>query len=53
MRKLGNSDLRIAPVGCGAWAIGGSGWQFGLGFARQCRGEIVNKLIDFSEMDTR
>jgi aryl-alcohol dehydrogenase-like predicted oxidoreductase len=29
MRKLGNSDLHITPVGCGAWAIGGSGWRFG------------------------
>ena len=31
MRKLGNSDLLIAPVGYGAWAIGGSGWQFAWG----------------------
>ncbi len=30
-RKLGNSDMRITPVGYGAWAIGGSGWQFGWG----------------------
>jgi aryl-alcohol dehydrogenase-like predicted oxidoreductase len=30
-RKLGNSDLYITPVGYGAWAIGGSGWQFGWG----------------------
>jgi aryl-alcohol dehydrogenase-like predicted oxidoreductase len=30
-RKLGNSDLQITPVGYGAWAIGGSGWQFGWG----------------------
>ena len=28
---LGNSDMHITPVGCGAWAIGGSGWQFGWG----------------------
>src|ERR1700685_1276377 len=28
-RTLGNSDLKITPVGYGAWAIGGSGWQFG------------------------
>src|SRR5438094_31083 len=27
-RQLGNSDLQITPVGYGAWAIGGSGWQF-------------------------
>src|SRR5580693_3430879 len=30
-RKLGNSDLKITPVGFGAWAIGGSGWQFAWG----------------------
>ena len=30
-RKLGNSDLYITAVGYGAWAIGGSGWQFGWG----------------------
>jgi aryl-alcohol dehydrogenase-like predicted oxidoreductase len=31
MRKLGNSDLHITQVGYGAWAIGGSGWQFAWG----------------------
>ena len=31
MRKLGNSDLQITPVGFGAWAIGGSGWQYAWG----------------------
>jgi aryl-alcohol dehydrogenase-like predicted oxidoreductase len=30
-RKLGNSDLYITPVGFGAWAIGGSGWEFAWG----------------------
>ena len=30
-RKLGNSDLEITPIGFGAWAIGGGGWQFGWG----------------------
>jgi len=30
-RKLGNSDIYITPVGYGAWAVGGSGWQFGWG----------------------
>ncbi len=29
--RLGNSDLEITPLGVGAWAIGGSGWQFGWG----------------------
>src|SRR6476660_7487076 len=30
-RLLGNSDLHITPVGFGAWAIGGSGWEFAWG----------------------
>jgi aryl-alcohol dehydrogenase-like predicted oxidoreductase len=30
-RRLGNSDLNITPTGYGAWAIGGSGWQFAWG----------------------
>jgi aryl-alcohol dehydrogenase-like predicted oxidoreductase len=30
-RKLGNSDLDITPVGFGAWAIGGAGYDFGWG----------------------
>ena len=30
-RKLGNSDLEITPLGVGAWAIGGSGWEFSWG----------------------
>jgi len=30
-RTLGNSDLRITPVGLGAWAMGGGGWEFGWG----------------------
>jgi aryl-alcohol dehydrogenase-like predicted oxidoreductase len=30
-RKLGNSDLKITPIGFGAWAIGGAGWEFGWG----------------------
>jgi aryl-alcohol dehydrogenase-like predicted oxidoreductase len=30
-RKLGNSDLQITPVGFGAWAIGGAGYDFGWG----------------------
>ncbi len=31
LRRLGNSDLFITPIGFGAWAIGGSGWEFGWG----------------------
>ena len=30
-RQLGNSDLQITPVGFGAWAIGGSGWEYAWG----------------------
>src|SRR6195952_1711681 len=30
-RRLGNSDLRVTPIGFGAWAIGGSGWEFAWG----------------------
>src|SRR5262249_60730816 len=31
LRKLGNSDIHITPVGFGAWAIGGAGWEFAWG----------------------
>jgi aryl-alcohol dehydrogenase-like predicted oxidoreductase len=30
-RLLGDSDLLLTPVGIGAWAIGGGGWQFAWG----------------------
>lgn len=30
-RRLGNSDLEITPIGLGAWAMGGGGWEFGWG----------------------
>jgi aryl-alcohol dehydrogenase-like predicted oxidoreductase len=30
-RQLGNSDLFITPIGFGAWAIGGGGWEFAWG----------------------
>ena len=30
-KRLGNSDLNITPIGFGAWAIGGSGWEFAWG----------------------
>jgi aryl-alcohol dehydrogenase-like predicted oxidoreductase len=30
-KKLGNSDLQITPVGFGAWAAGGHGWEFSWG----------------------
>src|ERR1035438_7775428 len=31
LRKLGKSDLRITPIGIGAWAIGGGSWEFAWG----------------------
>jgi aryl-alcohol dehydrogenase-like predicted oxidoreductase len=30
-KPLGNSDLRLTPIGFGAWAIGGGDWAFGWG----------------------
>jgi aryl-alcohol dehydrogenase-like predicted oxidoreductase len=30
-RKLGDSDLMITPLGVGAWAMGGGGWEYGWG----------------------
>jgi aryl-alcohol dehydrogenase-like predicted oxidoreductase len=30
-RTLGRSDLKITPLGVGAWAIGGGDWAFGWG----------------------
>jgi aryl-alcohol dehydrogenase-like predicted oxidoreductase len=30
-KKLGNSDIEITEIGYGAWAIGGSGWEFAWG----------------------
>ena len=31
LRQLGDSDLRLTPIGYGAWAIGGGNWEFGWG----------------------
>jgi aryl-alcohol dehydrogenase-like predicted oxidoreductase len=30
-KQLGNSDLRLSPIGFGAWAIGGGDWAFSWG----------------------
>lgn len=30
-KRLGNSDLQLTPIGFGAWAIGGPGWQYAWG----------------------
>ncbi len=31
LRKLGNTDMEITPVGFGAWAIGGEGYKYSWG----------------------
>ena len=31
LKRLGNSDLNLTPIGIGAWAMGGSGWAFAWG----------------------
>jgi aryl-alcohol dehydrogenase-like predicted oxidoreductase len=31
LRTLGKSDLKITPIGIGAWAIGGGMWEFAWG----------------------
>ncbi|MPY91022.1 MAG: aldo/keto reductase [Luteitalea sp.] len=31
LRQLGPSDLHLTPIGFGAWALGGAGWQFAWG----------------------
>src|SRR5271156_7153049 len=31
LRRLGQSDLKITPIGIGAWAIGGGQWEFAWG----------------------
>jgi aryl-alcohol dehydrogenase-like predicted oxidoreductase len=31
LRTLGNSDMRLTPIGFGAWAIGGGDWTYSWG----------------------
>lgn len=31
LRKLGNSDMQLTPIGFGAWAIGGGDWAYAWG----------------------
>jgi aryl-alcohol dehydrogenase-like predicted oxidoreductase len=31
LKTLGNSDLKLTPIGFGAWAIGGGNWDFAWG----------------------
>ncbi len=30
-REFGRTGMRITPIGFGAWAIGGGGWEFAWG----------------------
>ena len=30
-RQLGRTDIRITPIGLGAWAVGGGGYRYGWG----------------------
>ncbi|MCA0456682.1 MAG: aldo/keto reductase [Chloroflexi bacterium] len=41
-RQLGNSDLQITPIGYGAWAIGGAGWEAAWG--EQDDGEAIEAI---------
>ncbi|MBZ0291386.1 MAG: aldo/keto reductase [Anaerolineae bacterium] len=46
-RKLGNSDMEITPVGFGAWAIGGSGWEFAWGAQDDANSiNAIHKALD-------
>ncbi|MCU0476505.1 MAG: aldo/keto reductase, partial [Anaerolineae bacterium] len=46
-RQLGTSDLHITRIGFGAWAIGGSGWEYGWG-AQDDRESIeaIHRMLD-------
>lgn len=46
-RKLGNSEFMITTVGFGAWAIGGSGWDFSWGEQDDKKSiEAIHKALD-------
>lgn len=42
-KQLGSSDMMITRIGFGAWAIGGTGWEFGWG--KQDDTESVNAIL--------
>ena len=48
LRKLGNSDIHITPLGFGAWAIGGAGWEFAWG--RQEDADSIAALLRALEL---
>lgn len=46
-RRLGNSDIHITPVGFGAWAIGGSGWEYAWGAQDDSQSiEAIHRALD-------
>jgi len=47
LRRLGNSDLDITPIGFGAWAVGGSGWPGGWGHQKDDDSvAAINRALD-------
>ncbi len=42
LKRLGNSDLLITPIGIGQWAMGGGGWAFSWG--RQDDSESISAI---------
>ena len=47
-RRLGNSDLQITAIGFGAWAIGGTGYQYAWGPQDdQASIEAIHRSLDF------
>ena len=47
LRKLGNSDMEITPIGVGAWAMGGAGWSFAWSHQEDRDSvEAIHKAVD-------
>ena len=47
LRTLGNSDLRLTPIGFGAWAIGGGDWKFAWGPQDDSQSiEAIHRALD-------
>ena len=46
-RTLGNSDLKLTPIGFGAWAIGGGDWKFAWGPQDDSQSiEAIHRALD-------
>ncbi len=47
LKKLGNSDLFLTPIGFGAWAIGGGNWEFAWGAQEDAESiRAIQRAID-------